>query len=65
MFGPGNLRLARPEGRIDLNRLALGEIRIATAHAIADALKVPLRAGPFTANRVWVLIQVARGATAS
>ena len=35
----------------------------AIANAIADALKVPVRATPFTANRVWDLIQVARRAT--
>ena len=63
LFGPGNLRRARPERRIDSARLALGEVRI--AHAIADALKGPLRAARSTANRVWGLIQVARRATAS
>ncbi len=35
----------------------------AIANAIADALKVPVRATPFTANRVWDLIQVARATT--
>jgi len=33
----------------------------AIANAIADALEVPVRATPFTANRVWDLIQAARG----
>jgi len=33
----------------------------AIANAIADALKVPVRATPFTANRVWDLIQSAQG----
>ena len=65
LFGPGNLRLARPEGPIDIDRLAPGEVRIAIALAIAAALKVPVRAARFTANRVWDLIQVARRATAS
>ncbi len=65
LFGPGNLRRARPERRIDSGRLALGEVRIAIAHTIADALKGPVRAARSTANRVWDLIQVARRSTAS
>jgi carbon-monoxide dehydrogenase large subunit len=37
----------------------------AIANAIADALKVPVCGTPFTANRVWDLIQAARGTTES